>query len=472
MPERHWQIDFSTGLPVFTEMTRGAAVALMSERRGRVRQVTDWYGVDVDWGDVWDDVTDAVTELVDVVVSAVVDPITKAVSEIQVQILLMIDGTHAEFDATVEFVEQAFDMVAGFFTKIAVELKGLWQWLSYLFAWGDIVRTAEVTAHILNVGLGFSASAATHAKFVLEERLAELSQFVKTGMDDFINSFAGQQTIGEWIRPVTPPDPVYEARIGDNPLLDALLANYAQAATLLPARVPVKVGDNPALDKLVQLVTQLNDEFTNGGGVAAFQEALQYFESIKDNPDQILVLALRGLLKIAEGIALVALQGFALVLGAFFDAVNAAIAAVQSLLNEKWTVPVASDIYKWATGSQDGSFSIVELFALIAAIPATSIYKATFGAAPFPDENAVAAVKSLVTVGWLEQRAWGGGPAMAAADPDILTITRRVCNVVYAGNFAVRAFVEYPINISPTPVPLLPFQNIGQRYFSSALSIP
>jgi len=238
---------------------------------------------------------------------------------------------------------------------------------------------------------------------------------------------------------------------------------------LSPARA--RAGDDPVLDRLVQLVTQLAEQIQNGDGGKAFQQAAQYFQSIKDNPDQVLVLSLKGLLKIVEGLALVALQGFGLVLGAFFDAVNAAITAVQSLLNERWTIPVVSDIYQWATDSKDGSFSIIELTALMAAIPATSIYKATFGGAPFPDDNAVDAVKRLITVGWLEQRAWGGGPGIAAPS-DPLTEIRRICNILYAVNFGVRCPVEFAINYNAQPLLPLSVINIGQRFFASGLSIP
>jgi hypothetical protein len=470
VPDRHWRLCFENGIPKFSEFTRSEAVALMTHKRATLRRASDWYDLDVDWGEIWDDVTDAVTEIVDIVVTTVIDPIQQVVTEIQAQITLLIDGVEAFFDATISFVEQAFDVVGGIFDKIKVGLEQLWQWLSFLFKWSDIARTAEVVAHILNTALDFSASAATHAKVALTAKIADLSTFVQNDMDSFIASLAGNQTIGDWIRPVTQPEPIIDARIGDNPLLDALLSNFGQAKMRAPRAGADRAAIDPIVQKLLDTLNQFVDQFSSGDGAKAFQEAIQYFASIKEDPDNALVLMLQGVLKIAEGIALIGLQTLSLVLGAFLDAVVDLITTVRSLLNEEWTIPVVSDIYEQATG-KGLRFTPLELCALIIATPVTSIYKATFDSAPFPDEEAVTAVTNLITVGWLDQRAWSGGPSLSPPSPE-LQKARFICDIAYAINFLLRCPVEYIINQSPVPVRPAAAVNIVQRLISSGLSVP
>ena len=209
-PDAHWQIDFSSGLPVFKELSRSEAVALMAQRRATLPRAADGFGFDVDWGDVWNSFTSSVAEIVDVVVTAAIDTVKNVVTEIQAQITLLIDQVEHVFDATIDFVEQAFDMVAGVFEKIAVDFKKLFDWLAYVFDWTDITRTADVVTYAFNVSLDFVSDAATHAKAAVDGKFDELSTFVRTGMDAFITSFSGSQSIGSFVNPATPPVPVFE----------------------------------------------------------------------------------------------------------------------------------------------------------------------------------------------------------------------------------------------------------------------
>jgi hypothetical protein len=64
VPDTHWQLDFTSGFPVFSQLTRAEAVARMAQRRATMKSVSDrdW---DIDWGEVWDTVTDTVAEVAD-----------------------------------------------------------------------------------------------------------------------------------------------------------------------------------------------------------------------------------------------------------------------------------------------------------------------------------------------------------------------------------------------------------------------
>jgi hypothetical protein len=70
---------------------------------------------------------------------------------------------------------------------------------------------------------------------------------------------------------------------------------------------------------------------------------------------------------------------------AFFTLLTAVVEAVKSMLNATIEIPFVSWLYKLITGDD---LSILDLFALIVAVPLTVIYKAFTGEAPFATEAA------------------------------------------------------------------------------------
>ena len=215
---------------------------MMSERRAAASSLSDW---DIDWGDVWDAISDTVSDVTEVIVSTVVDPVTKLVTEIQAQVNLIIDGVKRVFEATIDFVEQGFEMAAGIFAKIEVWWEELKEWFGYLFGWPDIARTAEVLSHIFTVGLGFMGGTVGHVRNAVDDRIEALSQFIHTQMDTFINSFAGKQTFGSFVHSSKPSVPAFDEHATNNPLLDHFLANYPGAKPLPKASRARNRRDRP-----------------------------------------------------------------------------------------------------------------------------------------------------------------------------------------------------------------------------------
>ena len=470
-PDAHWKIDFSSGLPVFTQLTRAEAVTLMAARRAALPRAADGFGFDVDWGDVWSSVTGVVAEIVDVVVTAVVDTVKNIVTEIQAQVRLLIDKIEYVFDATIDFFEQAFDMVAGFFQKIAVDLKKLFDWLGFVFDWDDIRRTADAIAHVFDVSLTFLSDAAAHVQAQVDGAIDALSTFVQTEMDGFINAFSASQSIREAMNPVLPPEPVYESRVSHNVLQQALMENLA-GATSSGLAVRRAATLPPILQQLVDRLQKIDDDFRTGPGAQVFQEAVRYFEAIGNQPEHLLELSLQGLLKLVESMTLFAIQGAKTLFDLLFEALQAAIGLIRSLLAEQWSIPLVSDIYQLATG-KSLTFAPVDLFALAVAIPSTAIYKVIKHAPPFPTDTALETFKAGFTAAWVEQRAWGGRTVAAAGSEPWLDVVRGTFDVAYSANFLIRMPVETFINTSLQPPPaFVSIVNLTQRFLGSFFSMP
>jgi hypothetical protein len=291
-------------------------------------------------------------------------------------------------------------------------------------------------------------------------------------VNGIITSFSGSQSIGNAVNPAIPPMPGFESRLSHNVLLDAFVNNLAQAR--VPARANLLTAEAIPQQLLDQL-DQLAKDFQTGRGAQAFQNALGYFEAIGDNPDQLLVLSLKGLLELVETIAQFAIQGLKTLVDLLFDAIKAVIDALGAMLNADWSIPLVSEIYQMATG-KGLTFKPIDLFALTIAIPATSIYKVIKQVAPFPDDTAVSDLKAHFTAGCLAQRAFGttaAATALGAGTEPWLERVRFVSDVGFVVNWSLRAVVEMYINGSDLPTdPLVATTNLVQRFASSFFSMP
>lgn len=464
VPDMQWMISFRDG-PVFTPLPRSEAQALMAQRRITLRDAGAWY--DVDWGDIWDDAVGTVTEVFDVIVSATVDVAKDVVTEIKAMVTLIVDGVESYFEATIDFVEQVFTMVEGFFEKVGVLLGNLWDWLADLFDWTDISLTAQVVSHVLDVGLDFSASAAEHAQSVLINKIEEASDFIDAGMENFITSFSAGRSIDDIGR--SRANSPYADLGFYNPLLDAVLDYYGSMQTKRPLAAASGTL-SPVLQVLLDKLSSLADQFENGRGKRSLDQAVAYFAAIKAGAANVLDLLVKGLLETAKAVALIALDAAEVVISALFAAIEDVIGLLRSVLTAPLDIPLVNELYYMATGNR--SYSLVDLAALIVAIPANAAYHLAFGSAPFTAE-AVSAVTTNLTIDWLRQQAWGREPGAAppAAEPWLQNL-RGACDALYGANFMARTGVETVINLSPVPVPPLMWFNLVQRLLSSALSIP
>ena len=146
--EQHWRLifDHKTKNHRFEKMTGEQAANLMKERSatlGSVSSLADWF--DVDWGDVWDQI-ESVAEMA---VTTVIDKVTNAVTSIQVQLTLLIDGISYLFEQAVDLVEQVFDAVEGIFEAVGTFFNDLFDWFGFLFEWSDILLTQQALEKLI-----------------------------------------------------------------------------------------------------------------------------------------------------------------------------------------------------------------------------------------------------------------------------------------------------------------------------------
>lgn len=387
---QNWEIDFSGGFPRYSALSDDQVYAYRTQNLG----VSGFLGID--WGDVWQAIKEGVGKVTNTIKRIIV-----AVGEaIMVTFEFVIDGITKVFETVIEFVQQAFDFVEGVWNWLKVKIEKLFEWLAFIFQWGDIRRTAEVVKFNINTLLEFSVASTDHVKGVFDTWVHQLKDSLKGAVDGYINQLGGA-TLDNYGDQYKREDPEKEHSMEHNILLNSLKENYTDASA--GADLGSLLSDSGAITGLFEKMMALADNFEFGDGKQAFHDAIAYFSNIKDNPSQALQLILSGLLKVGESIALFLIDFGAGVIKSILDLIKLLVEAFKDFLNTVWRIPIVSDIFKFITG-HDLSFSVMDLVAYLISIPTCVLFKVVYKKAPFPTQQSVDDFKNTYNLAYLKSR--------------------------------------------------------------------
>lgn len=444
IPIQHWELDMTAGVPAYREHT----AASIAPRFSGSAASSSW-----SWGDLWDAVESGVIELGKLFVSTVLDPAKQFVQQVIAKIEDF--AGNVLWEGAVSLLEQAFDIAEGVFNTVKVFFEDLFEWLAFLFDWDDILRTKAAIEHSLEQFIPFIQTAVEAVKNQAVGYIDTLKGDIEEYFQAAITNLGGTTILGKQQADQQPDDSV-RATAPHNIVFSGFINN----ATSAP---PVSGGATPplaesVLGSLESLITTLGTYAEQWESVQAFENAFTYFGQIGDNPDRFLELALSGLLSIAEGIALLALDTVGTIVGLIFDGVNAVLGGVLALLRAPWDIPWVSDLYAQVTGGS--TLCTLDLLSLIIAIPGTVLYKVIYKAAPFPADTDVAAFAAAFTTQSLVS-ASGLAPARTArfmrdAAPAAATPSpyQGVFQVLWCVNQFFYGAIEAIVDvIPPDPVP-------------------
>lgn len=447
--EQHWEIDFQSGFPTYQQLNSTMVSRYLSEMPA-AQPEGFWDGIKDAWGKFWNAVKEGVSFIIDglkkIIVTTIIDPITGLVSKVKVFFEMLIDGIRQVIETVIEFVQQAFDFIEGIWNWLKVKLEQLYEWLAFFFNWDDISRTAEAFIYSTNLVLDFTVASFTYARGGVDQWFTDIKTELKGAVDKYVGTLNNEDKVGNVGKKYEKPIPEEENAMDHNIMLNAFKQNYEGTKAKVNAAFEEKLADGPIaglLDKLAELA----NNFQFGDGKQAFQEALDYFGNIKENPDRALQLLMSGLIKVGESVALFGLdfgRGVAL---SIFDIVIDLVNAFKELMNEEWEIPIVSSIYKFITG-KTLSFKPITLFAYIIAIPTTVIYKLKEKVAPFPDDQSLTAFEQTYTLDYLKNKAGINKPTLGrrkkdiAAQPVPTAAQESTIRVLFKVGYSITTFVQ------------------------------
>lgn len=454
LEEQHWRVRFDDNLVHCEDIDRSEAEGYLAKAHALKTSASPSTlpgFLDIDWGDIWESVKNGVDVIVDglkeFVVTTSINPITGIVDALRVVFKLVIVGVEYIIDKTVELLQQAFDIIEGVWNKIKVFFEDLYQWLAFLFNLPDFVRSQKAIEHSMNESIDFAKIAITNIRGTVAAGLDSISNSVENAMDTFAKELAGES-----LNQYSKEHENDEGRAATlesgshNVVGNAFSQNYERASGNDGVRLQ-SVVDESALNTLLKTLFALSENFQFGEGKEAFEAGLEYFKDIASSPDKMLDLAMAGLVKVMEGIALTCIAIAKGVVLSVFDLLLSLFDLVKTMANYRLKIPILSPIYKYFTG-KTLDFSILGVTALIVALPTTIGYKVATGSAPFPDDASLEAFKKEVTA---ENMAKAAGFTVKGAG---MVRTSQVARFKASeslqkamawclfGTFIVRAFVE------------------------------
>lgn len=388
----HWQLDFSTGHPVYRKLTPEDARLVIEEqlRSGKA----------LDAGSFLEEIGDFIAAVSEKVVSVTKLVIETVKDGINAVITFVLDKINYVFQAIVDTIEQAFDLVEAAFAQVQVAFRKVFEWLGFIFNWDDIKRTRTALVYTVNQFLGFAEGATLGVQKIIDDGFAAAQKKIDELFDRIIKEL-GQDSIGGYIKAKTPDDQNTEkcrSAMSNNFVLQATLQNLGSANPVRPEALR-RAAEGGAFDVLFQRMKTLATTVENS---KAFADAAECMKNLGGTPDQIFRQLLAAIIRLTQGVIKVALSGVQTVLDALLDLIALAVRSVKDILNEAWNIPFVSEFYRSITNSE---LTLLDLFCLIMAIPSTILFKLIKGAAPFPDETSVDAFKSSFTSRTLLARA-------------------------------------------------------------------
>lgn len=439
-----WSIDFSSGFPQYQAMTLSEVSEWKTGKLAAMRaaaanddgaELAGFLGID--WGDVWNGIKNAAKFVIDgltKIVVEIVDGIGRVLFEIAGKV----------FEAIIEFAQQAFDFVQGVWNWLKVKLKQLFEWLAFLFNLGDFKRVAEAVEHNTRVMLDFTVDGIDHVKTMILSGIDTLKDSLKAVVDDMLQEFNKEDnpTIGQFSSQQEMTDEqAYEME--HNLFSNAYEQNGGKADERSGSTVSLLSSSalSSSLDGLISMMEDLANNFQFGDGKEAFNEALDFFTAIGDNPNDALNLLMSGVIKVMESVALFALDAAKGVIATLMDLIKEVVASFRDALFAEWEIPVLSQLYKFFTG-HSLSIRVSQIASWLIAIPATLIYKLATGKAPFPDQAALDAYTNYVTVDWMKSKFGMTTQKEVVFDSTAEKVVAGFALGVYAAAMFVRIFTD------------------------------
>lgn len=273
----------------------------------------------------------------------------------------------------VECIADVINTLLAIFNAILVVLEDLVKWLGFIFQWNDILRSKDALKNIVNQYIAYSQTQLPNIQADLDQFFGEMSDVLEgmAGLDagtDTVNSLssnnpppaASQSPQAQWSsyqfqQNISAANVTYDAEPVDSSDLETLL-NDVVVAMENEGEIFVEAIE----DIYTQILTQLNTL------------------SLTEIVTRLLAILANALVETAQNILDTVIEILGLLMSGLSDVLNAEI-----------DIPVLSWLYEEIAGSQ---LTIMDLACLVAAFPATILFKVVNGQAPFPDNSFTSSV--------------------------------------------------------------------------------
>jgi hypothetical protein len=332
------------------------------------------------------------------------------------QLTLKLEGIGAQVVnlaiATIHDVTNAFHTA---FVWLEAAVERVLDWLKELFDWTDIINTHAVVFHfvdrlLVNAAAALDPTKPKNAQQLLLDHYDDVKRKIDQDFDKITAAFGKksftQQVAGHTGNPAVGSDPLHAEKVQGGYADNRTKCDYAhakahaygqQGGTFLGASAPAAL--TAAQNPLVAFLADADKKLDLSNPDSRFRTDLAKLEQdLRDalaDPHRLFETGVADLLLVLQAALDTVLDLGRDVLEALLDAAARAVTALRELLEAPIEVPVLSWLFRKLTGQP---LSVLGLFCLLLAVPATLLYKLIFGGkdarAPFTPEDVAAILKA------------------------------------------------------------------------------
>jgi outer membrane protein assembly factor BamB len=396
----HWGLDLSDPANVTFTPLGSAEAAVEAVAAMRAERVAAGIA-----GNVFDDIAHFVENVINGV-EKIVKTVWQATEDV---INAVIHTAESAYEFVVHTVEDAAHVVLGFLKSVLQDVENavekVIEALSFLFDWNDILATHVQIKQLIDDGFTQVTGFIARLESETDAFFDGLSQTVVDDFNALVAKLDGS-TLGAAAGP-TDPNQAYTTDGSDNHSVQGNWLHHKTMTNAVGTNGSVSVGAPPsaalgsaALATPAETVAQAMLTFLETLGEDALKVAEDLGSVVEDAAKELMQVLMdpagaqgKDLKDLLAALEALVLQLVTLAKDAaddFFALLTASVAAIESMLNASIDIPFVSWLYKLISGDD---LSILDLFALIVAVPITVMCKALTGQPPFPSAPALAAAR-------------------------------------------------------------------------------
>lgn len=318
-----------------------------------------WDAVETAFGDIFNWLKHAYDEVKSIIIK-VVDDVVNFFIQIGEQL----------FRCVIAAISDVVDAVELIFNKIEVFFEDLVKWLGFVFDWNDILRTHKVLKNIIRQYLTHSVQQTENGTY--KKAMAEAFKDVKKRIDDW----AGLKTTAGSLSGQTGAAGPVEGQ--NSPQSHWGVYHLQNNAGSSDPKITASPGTDPQLE---QLLRSLDEAVGREGDI--FEKAFNTVQTQILN--QLATLSAGEVVaRILGVLADILVESVENMVSLSLDVMSILAKGVLGLLDTPIDIPVISWVYQKIAGEE---LTLLDAACLVAAIPATVIYKLAEEEAPFPDNS-------------------------------------------------------------------------------------
>lgn len=315
------------------------------------------------------------------VVKSIVRVCEVVVNGIKAAVRFVLNGVEMVFETVLNVVQDVLKFVEIIFAPVLVLFKHIFRWLASLFGWNYVLYTKKAISGMIGLLLDW-----------LPQNASELSSFMCGKIE------TAQKKVDEWIdeiiEKITPSGGAMSYFEGEIPDENEQYL-YEMSSDPIQAKFKKALASDTGANSIMLLLddetTEFDDFFAELKSFInslsdsdAFEEAVNYFKSAFENMDNFFSFLLSGILSAIKALINLILSGCAKIVSGLFDTLSALLSKLRELVTAKISIPLLSEIYSWIS---DDDMTLIDLAALLAALPTTLVGKLVLGSVPFASEK-------------------------------------------------------------------------------------